>query len=80
MSAPSVTIQKAHFAEFNRDDQMTAIYSPRASRAEGAFFLLFFPLFALNRRGGNSLVLNLHSFGLVAGELMNLIALPFSWK
>lgn len=68
-------------AEFNRDDQMAAIYSPRASRAVGAFFFYyFFHIFALNRRGGNSLVPNLHSFGLVAGELMNLIALPFSWK
>lgn len=82
MSAPSVTIQKVYFAEFNRDDQMAAIYSPRASRAAGTFFIYFFFFFllALNRRGGNSLVPNLHSFGLVAGELMNLIALPFSWK
>lgn len=36
--------------------------------------------FCAEWKRGNSPVPNLHSYGLVAGELMNLIALPFSWK
>lgn len=60
------------FVVFIRNDQITIIHSLRASEVV--------VVFCAEWERGNSLVPNLHSYGLVAGELMNLIALPFSWK